>query len=54
MSEKPNKLEELQALAAVGQQQLMKMYESYFSKYDKRIAQVLLTHNDMNNHIITM
>ena len=49
MSEKPSKLEELQALAAVGQQQLMKMYESYFSKYDKKIAQVLLTHDDMNN-----
>ena len=49
MNEKPNKLEELQALAAVGQQQLMKMYESYFSKYDKKIAQVLLTHDDMNN-----
>ena len=49
MSERPDKLDQLQALAAIGQQQLMQMYEKCFARDNKKIAQVLLTHDDMNN-----
>ncbi len=40
-------LQEKQALAAVGQSHLMQIYESAFSKYNKNIAQALLTHADL-------
>ena len=46
---KPKDLDSLQALAAIGQQQLMGMYENSFSNFDVLTAQVLLTHDDMNN-----
>jgi len=49
INEKPNELESLQALAAIGQQQLMGMYERSFQDYNLLTAQVLLTHDDMNN-----
>lgn len=47
---KPKDLETLQALAAIGQQRLMGLYEKSFNDVDILIAQVLLTHDDMNNH----
>ena len=46
---RPDDLETLQALAAVGQQQLMGIYEDSFRESDIMTAQVLLTHNDMVN-----
>jgi glutamate 5-kinase len=33
----------------VGQIKLMALYERYFSKFDKNVAQVLLTHEDLAN-----
>ena len=47
---KPKDLEALQALAAIGQQRLMGLYEKSFNEVDILIAQVLLTHDDMNDH----
>ena len=49
INQKPNELESLQALAAIGQQQLMGMYERSFQDYNLLTAQVLLTHSDMND-----
>ena len=48
INNKPKDLESLQALAAIGQQQLMGLYEKYFNNFNRLIAQVLLTHDDMN------
>tara|TARA_X000001036_G_scaffold267623_1_gene248432 strand:+ start:608 stop:1381 length:774 start_codon:yes stop_codon:yes gene_type:complete len=49
-NEKPKDLESLQALAAIGQQQLVGLYEKSFKRFGKLTAQVLLTHDDMNDH----
>jgi len=48
-SERPKTIPEKQALAAVGQIKLMALYERHFSKFDKSVAQVLLTHEDLAN-----
>jgi len=42
-------LEEKQALAAIGQSHLMHIYDSAFEKYNKNIAQLLLTHSDLSH-----
>jgi glutamate 5-kinase len=47
--ERPKTIPEKQALAAVGQIKLMALYERYFSKFEKSVAQVLLTHADLAN-----
>jgi glutamate 5-kinase len=47
--ERPKSIPEKQALAAVGQIKLMALYERFFSKYEKSVAQVLLTHEDLAN-----
>lgn len=47
--ERPRTIPEKQALAAVGQIKLMALYERFFSRYDKSVAQVLLTHEDLAN-----
>jgi glutamate 5-kinase len=47
--ERPKTIPEKQALAAVGQIRLMALYERHFSKFDKSVAQVLLTHEDLAN-----
>lgn len=46
---RPNVVHELQAAAAVGQMGLIQAYEVCFQKYDKRTAQILLTHDDVAN-----
>jgi glutamate 5-kinase len=48
-TERPKTIPEKQALAAVGQIKLMALYERHFSKFDKSVAQVLLTHEDLAN-----
>jgi len=45
--ERPKTVPQKQALAAVGQIKLMALYEKYFSRFDKSVAQVLLTHEDL-------
>jgi len=47
--ERPKTIPEKQALAAVGQIKLMALYERSFAKFDKSVAQVLLTADDLAN-----
>lgn len=47
---RPTALAELQACAAVGQSRLMATYEQLFAKFNLRVAQVLLTHEDLEHH----
>ena len=47
---RPPELAELQACAAVGQSRLMATYEKLFAGFDIHVAQVLLTHADLEHH----
>jgi glutamate 5-kinase len=47
---RPTELSELQACAAVGQSRLMATYEKLFSDAGFGVAQVLLTHDDLEHH----
>ena len=47
---RPAELSELQACAAVGQPRLMAHYAEAFVKHDLHVAQVLLTHDDLEHH----
>lgn len=47
LSERPEELEKKQALAAVGQCELMFLYDKLFGEYDRMVAQVLLTAEDV-------
>jgi glutamate 5-kinase len=47
---RPNELAELQACAAIGQTRLMAIYAEFFAKHDLHVAQVLLTHEDLEHH----
>ena len=51
LGQKPSKLSEKQALAAIGQAELIKIYEKYFADYSKISAQVLLTKDGVLNPI---
>ncbi|MDX1386752.1 MAG: glutamate 5-kinase [bacterium] len=46
---KPHSIPQQQALAATGQTALMHQYEKAFAKYDLKVAQVLLTLDDLSN-----
>jgi len=47
---RPTELAELQACAAVGQSRLMTIYQRLFDKFGLNVAQVLLTHDDLEHH----
>ncbi len=49
ISSRPEKLEMLQACAAAGQARLMHIYEDMFRVYNLKVAQLLLTHEDLEN-----
>lgn len=49
MSARPERMDQLQAAAAVGQASLIRHYEDAFRPYAINIAQVLLTHADIAN-----
>jgi glutamate 5-kinase len=49
-SKRPGSLAEMQACAAVGQSRLMATYEKLFAEFNLRVAQVLLTHDDLQHH----
>ena len=49
LSSYPDTLEKKQACAAVGQSQLMKLYESFFSTYGYTVAQILMTKDVVDN-----
>lgn len=48
MTERPTELAEKQALAALGQAQLVKIYQKLFNEYNQIVAQVLLTKDVMS------
>ncbi len=47
LSERPKDLRMKQAAAAVGQCQLMHLYDKFFSEYNRGVAQILLTDEDV-------
>jgi glutamate 5-kinase len=47
---RPSDLAELQACAAVGQPRLMAIYEKLFEEHGLNVAQILLTHDDLQHH----
>ena len=49
LKQRPKKLNELQACAAIGQCDLMIYYRAMFERYGIVVAQVLLTHDDLKN-----
>ena len=49
-SKRPADLAEMQACAAVGQSRLMATYEKLFGEFGIHVAQVLLTHDDLEHH----
>lgn len=51
LSERPNDLATAQASAAVGQSKLMRAYETVFARYKLNVAQLLLTHDDLDSRM---
>ncbi|MCF6246962.1 MAG: glutamate 5-kinase [Desulfobacula sp.] len=49
MDKRPDQIPKRQAIAAIGQSGLMNAYEKSFGRYDKKIAQILLTGEDLHN-----
>ncbi len=49
LKQRPKKLEQLQACAAIGQGKLMAAYDALFEKHGLNVAQVLLTHDDLRS-----
>jgi glutamate 5-kinase len=48
-NKRPTTIPHIQAAAAIGQPHLMKIYQDCFSNYRKKVAQILLTHDDFRN-----
>lgn len=49
LPKRPEEIPKRQAVAAVGQAGLMMEYEKAFSRYRRKVAQILLTHDDLNH-----
>jgi glutamate 5-kinase len=49
-SKRPGELAELQACAAIGQSRLMAIYDKLFAAFGLPVAQILLTHDDLEHH----
>jgi glutamate 5-kinase len=49
LARRPEEVPKRQAIAAVGQSGLMNAYEAAFERHGKRVAQILLTSEDLNN-----
>lgn len=49
--ERPTDLPSIQACAAVGQSRLMRLYETLFNRHDLGVAQLLLTHQDLDSRM---
>lgn len=50
LTKRPKELAKKQALAAVGQAELMKIYQKFFEEYNQMVAQVLLTKDVITIH----
>lgn len=51
LDEKPEELVKKQALAAIGQVGLIRLYQKFFDEYNKTVAQVLLTRDGIENSL---
>jgi glutamate 5-kinase len=51
MKERPSELVKKQALAAIGQAGLIRLYQKFFDEYNKTVAQVLLTRDGIENSL---
>lgn len=49
LEERPSKIEEKQAVAAIGQANLMMCYQKIFGEYNQKVAQILIT-KDLMDH----
>jgi len=49
MKGRPDEIPKRQAISAIGQSGVMNAYEKSFAKCDKKVAQILLTAEDLNN-----
>jgi glutamate 5-kinase len=49
LNRRPHDISQKQALAAIGQSRLMQLYEHAFERYGIKVAQVLLTQDDLAN-----
>ena len=49
LDKKPDKLSDKQALAAIGQASLMRIYDNLFGLYHIKSAQILMNHDDFDN-----
>lgn len=49
MDRRPDEIPKRQAIAAIGQSGLMLAYEEAFGRHGKKVAQILLTSEDLNN-----
>ena len=49
LSERPGDLPSIQACAAIGQSRLMRLYGTLFSRHGLGVAQLLLTHQDIDS-----
>ncbi|MBW2603116.1 MAG: glutamate 5-kinase [Deltaproteobacteria bacterium] len=49
LAKRPDEIPKRQAIAAVGQAGLIMEYEKAFARYHKKVAQILLTGDDLNN-----
>ncbi|MGA3283534.1 MAG: glutamate 5-kinase [Verrucomicrobiota bacterium] len=50
LEKRPTELAEMQACAAIGQSRLMATYAELFARHGLHVAQVLLTHDDLEHH----
>ncbi len=49
LKERPNDLPSIQACAAIGQSRLMRLYETLFQRHGLHVAQLLLSHQDIDS-----
>jgi glutamate 5-kinase len=51
LKERPTAMRDKQAVAAVGQCELMNVYSRSFAEYSRVVAQILLTKDDLDDHV---
>ncbi|MEA3460955.1 MAG: glutamate 5-kinase, partial [Bacteroidota bacterium] len=51
LENKPDNLVKKQALAAIGQVGLIRLYQKFFDEYNKTVAQILLTRDGIENSL---